>query len=51
MAARYNQMAVVSFHILGGKGMPMRAFKNMINYIEKQNVDVISPSQLIDGTK
>jgi peptidoglycan/xylan/chitin deacetylase (PgdA/CDA1 family) len=50
-AAQFNQLAVVSFHVLGGKGTPMKVFKDVVNHIEKKNVDVITPSQLIDGKK
>jgi peptidoglycan/xylan/chitin deacetylase (PgdA/CDA1 family) len=49
MAAQFNQMAVLTYHILGGEGTPMNVFKEIVNYVEKQNVDVITPSQLIDG--
>jgi peptidoglycan/xylan/chitin deacetylase (PgdA/CDA1 family) len=51
MAAKYNQLAVVSWHVLGGQGTPVNVLKNVANYVEKKNVDVITPSQLIDGTK
>jgi peptidoglycan/xylan/chitin deacetylase (PgdA/CDA1 family) len=49
MAAQYNQLAVLTYHVIGGNGTPMSVFKRIIDYVEKQNVDVISPSQLIDG--
>jgi peptidoglycan/xylan/chitin deacetylase (PgdA/CDA1 family) len=49
MAAQFNQLAVVTYHVVGGKGLSMSAFKRVIDYVEKKNVDVISPSQLIDG--
>jgi peptidoglycan/xylan/chitin deacetylase (PgdA/CDA1 family) len=49
MAARFNQLAVVTYHVIGGNGTPMSVFKRIVDYVEKQNVDVISPSQLIDG--
>lgn len=49
MAAQFNQLAVLTYHVIGGKGTPMRVFKDVVDYVEKQNVDVISPSQLIDG--
>jgi peptidoglycan/xylan/chitin deacetylase (PgdA/CDA1 family) len=49
MAAQFNQLAVISYHIIGSKGTPMSAFKRLVNYVEKKDVDVISPSQLIDG--
>jgi peptidoglycan/xylan/chitin deacetylase (PgdA/CDA1 family) len=53
-AAQFNQMAVVQFHVVGNyknypNALTVNRFKNIMNYIEKQNVDVITPSQLIDG--
>jgi peptidoglycan/xylan/chitin deacetylase (PgdA/CDA1 family) len=49
MAAQFNQLAVVTYHVLGGEGTPMSVFKRIVDYVEKKNVDVITPSQLIDG--
>jgi peptidoglycan/xylan/chitin deacetylase (PgdA/CDA1 family) len=49
MAAQFNQLAVVGYHVIGGKGTPMSVFKRIVDYVEKKNVDVITPSQLIDG--
>lgn len=56
MAAKFNQLAVVSFHVIGNykqypEALSVSRFKTFMNYIEQQNVDVITPSQLIDGTK
>jgi peptidoglycan/xylan/chitin deacetylase (PgdA/CDA1 family) len=51
MAAQFNQLAVVTFHVLGGKGTSLRVFKDVVTHVEKKNVDVITPSQLIDRTK
>jgi peptidoglycan/xylan/chitin deacetylase (PgdA/CDA1 family) len=51
MAAQFNQLTVISFHILGEEGTPLSVFKRIVNHVEQQNVDVITPSQLIDGQR
>lgn len=43
-----NQLVVVAYHTLGGDGTPMNKFKEIVNHVEKKNMDVITPSQLID---
>lgn len=54
MAAKFNQLAVVQFHVIGNykgysQALSKKAFKKFADFIEKKNVDVITPSQLIDG--
>ncbi|RRJ33800.1 polysaccharide deacetylase family protein [Halocatena pleomorpha] len=48
MAAEFNQLAVLYFHEIGdGDGwLPKADFKKLLDYIEKKNVDVITPTQL-----
>lgn len=55
MAAQFNQMAVVSWHVINNSekypnAPSVKYFKNFVNYVEKKNVDVITPSPLI-GSK
>lgn len=46
MAAKFNQLAVIYFHEIGGSGLPVNALKKVLNHVEKKDVDVITPSQL-----
>lgn len=51
MAAQFNQLVVIEYHRVG-KGankLPKSSLKSVVDYVEKKNVDVIAPSQLIDG--
>ncbi|WP_248905191.1 polysaccharide deacetylase family protein [Halocatena marina] len=48
-AAKFNQLAVVYFHVIGDDGLPVSKFEEIINYVEETDLEVITPSQLVDG--
>lgn len=48
MAAEFNQLAVVSYHEIGGEGISPDTFEQIINHVDNKDVDVITPSQLVD---
>lgn len=46
-AARYKQLAPLLFHRIGGsEGIQTQDFETILNYIKKQNVDVVTPTDL-----
>lgn len=49
MAAEFNQLAVVSYHEIGGEGVSMDTFEQIINHVDDTDIDVITPSQLVDS--
>lgn len=52
VAEKTNQLVVIAYHALGKNyenGTPMKTFKEIVNHVEKKDMDVITPSQLIDG--
>ena len=52
IAEKFNQMAVVTWHSIGdGEDYETspKDFKNVLDHIEKKDVDVIAPSGLLDG--
>jgi hypothetical protein len=52
IAEAYNQLVVIQFHDIG-EGDDYETspedFKNVLDHIEKKDMDVITPSDLIDG--
>lgn len=46
-----NQLVVISYHALGdgNNATPMNKFEEIVDHIEKKDLDVITPSQLVDG--
>ncbi|SEP28116.1 Peptidoglycan/xylan/chitin deacetylase, PgdA/CDA1 family [Halogranum amylolyticum] len=52
IAEEYNQLVVIQWHDIGeGKDYETSPddFKNVLNHIKKKDMDVITPSDLIDG--
>lgn len=51
MADRFNQLAVISYHRVGDgvNKVPTSTFQAIVDYVASKDVDVITPSQLIDG--
>ncbi len=49
MAAEFNQLAVVSYHEIGGEGISSDTFQQIIDHVDSKDVDVITPSQLVDS--
>ncbi|UPM41762.1 polysaccharide deacetylase family protein [Halocatena salina] len=50
MAAEFNQLAVIYYHEIGGEGVPVNALKKIIDHVDNADVDVITPSQLVDSS-
>ncbi|MFC6963007.1 polysaccharide deacetylase family protein [Halocatena marina] len=51
VAEKTNQLVVIAYHAIGNgnNATSEKAFKRIVNHVEKKNVDVITPSQLVDG--
>ncbi|MFD1563889.1 hypothetical protein ACFR99_10040 [Haloarchaeobius amylolyticus] len=46
-AATYGQLAVLHFEYIGDDGMSERAFDGLLEYIDAQNVDVVTATDLL----
>lgn len=46
-----NQLVVISYHALGdgNNATPMNRFEEIVNYVGKKDMDIITPSQFVDG--
>lgn len=51
MAERFNQLVVIAYHRIGDgpNKIPTSSFQEIVDYVDSKDVDVITPSQLIDG--
>ncbi len=49
VAEKTNQLVVISYHIIGDGGTPENQFREVVDHVKKKDVDVITPSQLIDS--
>ncbi|RRJ28152.1 polysaccharide deacetylase family protein [Halocatena pleomorpha] len=49
MAAEFNQLAVISYHEIGGEGVSVETFERVVDHVASKDVDVITPSQLVDS--
>lgn len=51
LAEKFNQLVVIEYHRIGNGAnkLPKSSFKTIVDYVEKKNVDVVAPSQIIDG--
>jgi hypothetical protein len=52
IAEDFNQMVVIQWHDIGdGEGFEtsIAEFEELLDHIEQKDMDVITPSQLIDG--
>ncbi|MCU4742670.1 polysaccharide deacetylase family protein [Natronoglomus mannanivorans] len=48
MAARYNQLAVLRFEGIGADGFDEGEFRELLEYIDEKDVDVVSASDLLE---
>lgn len=50
-ADRFNQLAVITYHRIGdgANKVPENSFQEMVDHVASKDMDVITPSQLIDG--
>lgn len=55
LAEEFNQLVVVYYHRIAAQdaeySIPKDIFMNTVNHVEKKDIDVITPSQLIDRTQ
>lgn len=51
VAEQTNQLVVISYHRIehGENNVPMSEFRKVVDHVKKKNMDVITPSQFIDG--
>ncbi|WP_248905031.1 polysaccharide deacetylase family protein [Halocatena marina] len=53
VADELNQLVVISYHVLGSgdDAIPTSALEQIVDHVEKKDMDIITPSQLIDGSE
>lgn len=54
LAEEYRQMIVLGYHDIGtntGTSVSAEEFEQVLNHVEKKNMDVVSPSQFLDSIK
>ncbi|ELY60613.1 polysaccharide deacetylase family protein [Natronolimnohabitans innermongolicus] len=49
-AAEHGQLAVLHFEEIGGDGLSERAFEDLLEHIDDADVDVVTPSDLLEST-
>ncbi|WP_435552237.1 polysaccharide deacetylase family protein [Natrinema sp. CGMCC1.2065] len=49
-AAEYGQLAVLHFEHIGENGMSERAFADLLEYVDTQDVDVVTATDLLERT-
>ncbi|WP_330631597.1 polysaccharide deacetylase family protein [Halocatena halophila] len=50
LAAKHNQLVIIQYHHIGADApTSMEGFKQVVNHVEKADVEVVSPSDFVDS--